>query len=181
MGKGTCEEYLGKTFNQFVLHGNIRDKVMLGGVRNPTFISLKSFLSDELFASRDIIMFYDRSPGVQFNDKNGMADFKRAVTGDVISSKQSVDLPRDPQRIFPLLEQYFLLRRSQNKSIACIIDFAETIVPADFIPPSYPDEMELQILAAVIECTSYSLLPAKYKKMDRDQIASRFEELKILG
>ena len=37
----------------------------------------------------------------------------------------------------------------------------------DFIPPSYPTEIELQNLAAVLECTSQSLLPAKYKHMDR--------------
>src|SRR5262249_14487716 len=31
----------------------------------------------------------------------------------------------------------------------------------DFIPPSYPTEIELQTIAAVLECTSRSLLPQR--------------------
>ena len=33
----------------------------------------------------------------------------------------------------------------------------------DFIPPSYPTEIELQNLVAVLECTSRKLLPEKYR------------------
>jgi SpoVK/Ycf46/Vps4 family AAA+-type ATPase len=40
----------------------------------------------------------------------------------------------------------------------------------DFIPPSYPTEIEMQNLAAVLECTSRSLLPAKYKDIDRAEV-----------
>ena len=40
----------------------------------------------------------------------------------------------------------------------------------DFIPPSYPTEIELQNLAAVLECTSRSLLPRKYRDLDRGEI-----------
>jgi AAA+ superfamily predicted ATPase len=47
----------------------------------------------------------------------------------------------------------------------------------DFIPPSYPDEIELQNLAAVMECTSRSLLPEKYRAMDRGEITRRAAEL----
>lgn len=43
----------------------------------------------------------------------------------------------------------------------------------DFIPPAYPAEIELQILAAVVECTSKSLLPRKYREMDREELARR--------
>ena len=32
----------------------------------------------------------------------------------------------------------------------------------DFIPPSYPTEIDLQNIVAVLECTSKSLLPKKY-------------------
>jgi len=50
----------------------------------------------------------------------------------------------------------------------------------DFIPPSYPTEIELQNLAAVLECTSKSLLPAKYRDMDRGEIVRRANELAAL-
>ena len=48
---------------------------------------------------------------------------------------------------------------------------------ADFIPPSYPTEIELQNLVAVLECTSKSLLPEEYREMDRGEILRRVGEL----
>jgi hypothetical protein len=50
----------------------------------------------------------------------------------------------------------------------------------DFIPPSYPTEIELQNLSAVLECTSRSLLPEKYRDMDRAEIIRRANELAAL-
>ncbi|MBD3616125.1 MAG: AAA family ATPase [Gracilimonas sp.] len=49
----------------------------------------------------------------------------------------------------------------------------------DFLPPTYPEEIELQTLSAVIECTSKELLPERYREMDRDDILSTIEELKF--
>lgn len=51
----------------------------------------------------------------------------------------------------------------------------------DFIPPSYPTEIELQNLAAVMECTSKALLPEKYRNMDRAEIIRRTNELAALS
>ncbi len=51
----------------------------------------------------------------------------------------------------------------------------------DFIPPSYPTEIELQTLVAVMECTSKGLLPPKYRTMDRGEVIRRAEELKLAG
>ena len=53
-------------------------------------------------------------------------------------------------------------------------------VVADFVPPSYPLEIELQNLAAVQECTSRELLPEVYRTMERDRITRRIRELKML-
>jgi hypothetical protein len=50
----------------------------------------------------------------------------------------------------------------------------------DFIPPSYPLQVELQTLAAVMECTSRSMLPSKYRDLDREAVVRRIEELKRL-
>jgi SpoVK/Ycf46/Vps4 family AAA+-type ATPase len=52
---------------------------------------------------------------------------------------------------------------------------------ADFIPPSYPVEIELQNLVAVLECTSRSLLPEKYRVMDRGDVTRRAAELSALA
>ncbi|MEX0599767.1 MAG: ATP-binding protein, partial [Rhodothermales bacterium] len=48
----------------------------------------------------------------------------------------------------------------------------------DFIPPTYPEEVELQTLAAVLECTSQSLLPERFREMDRETIVRRVQALK---
>ena len=53
-------------------------------------------------------------------------------------------------------------------------------VVEDFIPPSYPLQVELQNLAAVLECTSRAMLPPAFRQMPREQAVRRVEELKAL-
>jgi SpoVK/Ycf46/Vps4 family AAA+-type ATPase len=48
----------------------------------------------------------------------------------------------------------------------------------DFLPPTYPEEVELQTLTAVSECTSRALLPDKYRRMDRNKILKKIHQLK---
>jgi SpoVK/Ycf46/Vps4 family AAA+-type ATPase len=50
----------------------------------------------------------------------------------------------------------------------------------DFVPPSYPTEIELQNLVAVLECTSLKLLPARYRNADRVDLIRRVNELQSL-
>lgn len=54
------------------------------------------------------------------------------------------------------------------------------LVIEDFIPASYPAEIELQNLVAVLECTSKSLLPDRYRRADRAGIAAKVQQLKML-
>jgi SpoVK/Ycf46/Vps4 family AAA+-type ATPase len=51
----------------------------------------------------------------------------------------------------------------------------------DFIPPSYPTEIDLQNLVAVLECTSKSLLPVKYRDADRSEMIRHANELLALS
>lgn len=128
-----ARKYLSKTLNQFVLHGNVRDLVPAKLPSGYQFPRMKNFLSDDLFGSRDIVIFYDRSSGITFRDKKSQQDFARAIAGlDTASGSDfSSKLPRDPNRVFALLESYARLRVSNNKSVAIIIDYAETIVPVN--------------------------------------------------
>lgn len=48
----------------------------------------------------------------------------------------------------------------------------------DFLPPTYPEEIELQTLTAVSECTSKALLPERFRKLDRNKMLNRIQELK---
>lgn len=49
----------------------------------------------------------------------------------------------------------------------------------DFLPPTYPEEIELMNLAAVLECTSKELLPPSFRDMPREEVLSRIQELKM--
>lgn len=51
---------------------------------------------------------------------------------------------------------------------------------ADFLPPTYPEEIELMNYGAVLECTSKELLPARFRDMSRDEVLAKVEELKSL-
>ena len=61
------------------------------------------------------------------------------------------------------------------------VDLADVkAVLDDFVPPSYPTEIELQHLVAVLECTSKNLLPEKYRGADRTWVIRRVNELSAL-
>jgi SpoVK/Ycf46/Vps4 family AAA+-type ATPase len=48
----------------------------------------------------------------------------------------------------------------------------------NFLPQTNADEIELQTLAAVLECTHQDFLPAALRKLDRGEAARRFNVLK---
>jgi AAA+ superfamily predicted ATPase len=126
-----ARKYLSRTINQFLLHGNVHDLVALKHEEGYEFQRLKTFLSDEFFGARDFVIFYDRSSGIYFRDQETQADFNRAISGrdSLLGTEYASKMPKDPVRVFALLEQYFRLRLEQKKSVALIIDYAETIVP----------------------------------------------------
>lgn len=126
-----ARKYFSKTINQFILHGNVRDAVPVKMKKGYSFQRFPAFLSEELFGSRDIVIFYDRSSGIHFRDKTSMADMQKAVAGmDALGGNEFAGkLPKDPVRFFSLLERYLRLRLADGKSVAVIIDYAETIVP----------------------------------------------------
>lgn len=132
-----ARKYFTKTVNQFVLYGGVRDLVPFeldeddDGNAGTDYVSLREFLVDDLFAARDLIIFYDRSAGIHFGNPETQRDFNRAISGyDTIFGTEYVKkLPKDPVRVFAVLENYFRLRLAEGKRIACVIDYAETIVP----------------------------------------------------
>ncbi|PQJ36199.1 AAA family ATPase [Salinibacter sp. 10B] len=127
-----ARKYFTKTIAAFILHGDIRDVVPTED-RDGTRIypPLRTFLTDDLFAARDIVVFYDRSAGIHFADDASKTDFNRALSGHdtIFGTDYQKNLPKDPPRVFSLLENYFRLRLSDGKRVACIIDYAETVAP----------------------------------------------------
>ncbi len=127
-----ARKYFTKTITQFILYGNVRDLVpTVDEQGEPTYVPLREFLNDDLFAARDLTLFYDRSTGIHFGDKTTQADFNRALSGydTIFGTDYARRLPKDPVRVLSVLENYFRLRLAEGKRIACIIDYAETIAP----------------------------------------------------
>jgi SpoVK/Ycf46/Vps4 family AAA+-type ATPase len=94
-------------------------------------------------------------------------------------------------RLAPEVEQYFAVRsaglsgadieavlaRARMKSAlrkdAAVTSEDLAAVLDDFVPPSYPNEIERQNLVAVLECTSRSLLPERFRTADRNELIER--------
>src|SRR5499427_10413247 len=127
------EKYYSRSFAVFVLYGNVRDCVPLRAHEGATsFVSLEDFLSRGLFAQRDLILHYDRG-GLSFGTPATQADFRRALEGyDSFHGTNFAQggLPRNPDAVLNLLDNYLRLRIADGKKIALVIDFAETIAPA---------------------------------------------------
>ena len=71
-----------------------------------------------------------------------------------------------------------LLAAMNNHVVISSQDLDETI--RDFNPPSYPHEIELQNLVAVLECTSREMIPKRFQNLERARLVSEIQELKVL-
>ncbi len=127
-----AEQYYTKTVSTFLLYGAVRDlqpNTLEDG--NTGFATLKTFLSDELFGGRDHVIFYDRSSGIRASSPDTQQDLSRAMAGyDALYGTDFAKvMPRDPARALQVLENYMRLRLSEGRSLALVIDFAETLAP----------------------------------------------------
>ena len=143
------EKYYSRSFAMFVLYGNVRDLVPLGTPEGESFVSLDDFLSRALFGQRDLVLHYDRG-GLSFGTPETQRDFRRALEGyDSFhgTSYSQGGLPRNPDAVLNLLDNYLRLRIADGKKIGLVIDFAETIAPAgDVSSMSAEDRNALVIL-----------------------------------
>lgn len=126
------EKYYSRSYAMFVLYGNVRDLVPLRQDGATDFVSLDEFLSHGLFGQRDLVLHYDRG-GLSFGNPDSQADFRRALEGyDSFhgSNYAQGGLPRNPDAVLNILDNYMRLRIADGRKIALVIDFAETIAPA---------------------------------------------------
>lgn len=143
------EKYYSRSFALFVLYGNVRDLVPLRRQPITDFVPLDEFLSGALFGQRDIVLHYDRG-GLSFGSSESQGDFRRGLEGyDSFhgTSYSQGGLPRNPDAVLNLLDNYLRLRIADGKKIGLVIDFAETIAPAgDVSSMSAEDRNSLVIL-----------------------------------
>ncbi|MCH8569204.1 MAG: AAA family ATPase [Balneolales bacterium] len=145
-----AQKYMSKTINHFILHGNVRDLVMYSATdEKPDFIRLSRFLGDELFGSRNVVLYYDRAGGIHFRDSDSRNDFYQALPASYqpagpttagYGRREAEPLPRNPAAVLALLEKYFRIRLEDGKSVALVIDYAETIAPNAEAASSGPED-----------------------------------------
>ncbi|PYV57566.1 MAG: AAA family ATPase [Acidobacteria bacterium] len=143
------EKYYSRSYALFLLSGNVRDLVQLRGAEGTDFVPIEDFLFNALFGQRDLVLHYDRG-GLSFGSSDSQADFRRALEGyDSFHGTNYAQggVPRSPDAVLNLLDNYLRLRIADGRKIGLVIDFAETIVPAgDMSSMSAEDRNSLVIL-----------------------------------
>jgi len=128
-----ARNYYTKTVTTFLLYGAVRDlqpAFTNEGARR--FVPLKQFLSEELFETRDYTIFYDRSTGLRAATPEMQRDLLRAAEtyDSMYGTGHAAALPREVGRALPLLESFVRTRIAEGKSVAVVVDYAETVAPA---------------------------------------------------
>ncbi|HKL19313.1 MAG TPA: AAA family ATPase, partial [Halalkalibaculum sp.] len=181
-----------------------RDASGDSGVSSRVFSQIATFMSDTRNRGRIIWFLMTARPDLMPIDlkRQGRAEEhlalfpphtkeERVELFEAMSKKTGLQLTEDyvPQVIEQGLKTYSgadmeaALTRAKFRAAAQgkkkvtpeILDLALN----DFLPPTYPEEVELQTLSAVIECTSKELLPERYQDMDRGEILEKIENLKL--
>jgi SpoVK/Ycf46/Vps4 family AAA+-type ATPase len=148
--KKLAERYYTKTVSTFLVYGAVRDLQPAVGVDGkPAYVDLRSFFADELFGSRDLVLFYDRSSGIRGASPEVQQDLSRGIAGyDALYGTDFARAPpRDPGRALQLLENYLRMRMADGRSLALVVDFAETLAPnSDVAQLSSEDRFALTTL-----------------------------------
>jgi SpoVK/Ycf46/Vps4 family AAA+-type ATPase len=141
-------KYCSKTANLYFVHGNIRDflphKMNEGEFM---FVKIQDYISEVLFGNRDIIVFYDKSSGISFCMSQMEKDYLKAMSARYPSVPPEEFLTRDPVKAFDYLERYFAMNIPKELRIVLIVDYAETIIPADEI--GHLDEVDRYCLVTL--------------------------------
>ena len=147
--KQLSERYYSGAFSTFVVHGNVNDLVLSEPPRGKrTYLPLQKFLQTVLFAQRDAVICYDRGGGLTFATAEMQNDFRNALSGydSFHGTKYSQALPRNPDGVLTILDNYMRLRLNDNRKIALIIEYADTIVPAGDVGGMTPDDRNALVI-----------------------------------
>ncbi len=123
------DRYLSGESSVFLLHGNTRDiqpsQDADGTVR---YTSIREFLERFLGRTKDLVVYYNLSEGVEFGSRAQETAFKRTLTARrLMAGRDPVEtLPRAPGQVLPLLEE---LVTDPTQRASVVIDYIETIVP----------------------------------------------------
>ncbi|MBN2873786.1 MAG: AAA family ATPase [Spirochaetales bacterium] len=182
-----------------------RDQDGDSGTSNRIFAQLASFMGNTEFRGRIIWFLITCRPDLLPIDlkRQGRAeehlalfypdnDVEKEALFDVLVRKLDLSIRKFPiSDLFRRFKHEFsgadleaVLIRAKLKatmdarSFVTREDLEETM--ADFVPPAYPHEIELQNLVAVVECTSKEMVPKRFQSLDRSRLVKDIQELKSL-
>ena len=124
--------YESNAVNQFILHGNVHDRMVLPGSGpdpGPVLGNLQQFLLDVLMPRFDVVLSYDLGNGVRI-ERGGQTFTKWP------GWKESEPLPKSPRAAVEFLTHYFryganLARMGRGRlSVGCIINSSHLVAPA---------------------------------------------------
>jgi AAA+ superfamily predicted ATPase len=182
-----------------------RDQEGDSGTSNRVFAQIASFMGNTEYRGRIIWFLITCRPDLIPIDlkRQGRAeehlalfypdtDAEREALFDVLVRKLDLSIRKFP--VFEILKKFrhefsgadleaVLIRAKlraamSERTFVSREDMEEAL--ADFIPPAYPHEIELQNLVAVLECTSKEMVPRRYRNPDRTKLVQEIQELKSL-
>lgn len=121
--------YLSGEASMFLLHGNVRDvypwEESDGSVR---YVTLREFLERFLGRSKDVVVYYNLSEGLEFPDRTVAARFRAAVDARRLLEGKGplVGLPSDPSDVLGVLED---LVTDPSVRAGVVLDYVETVAP----------------------------------------------------
>lgn len=130
------DKYCSTTANLYFIHGNIRDFLPHQNENNTgrfIFVKIRDYISEVIFGNKDIIVFYDSSGGVSFCTSQMKENYLETMHKAFPETPIEDFFSRDPMQAFSYLEQYFAMNFGRDCRIVLIIDYAETIIPAEEI------------------------------------------------
>jgi hypothetical protein len=122
--------YEGGGLNQFILHGNVADRMVLPVAPAPVLGNLQQFLLDVLMPRFDVVLSYDLGNGVRIV-KGGQTFTKWP------SYREGEPLPKSPRAAVEFLTQYFRYTANLARTptggrvqVGCVINSAHLVAPA---------------------------------------------------
>lgn len=141
----------GGTYSLFLLHGNIYDLFPVRDTDGVAYVPLKTFLVRRLFPGRSCLLFYDISDGLTFASADMQKRFFEwlEIYDNVENtSYHQQGLPRDFQRLAPILRRFFLRvaeEKEKWQGITLVVDFPEKLVPASDVASASSEERVNQV------------------------------------
>ena len=122
--------YESNAVSQFVIHGNVYDRLLIPSETKPRLGSLNEFLLEVLMPRFDVVLSYDLGNGIRV--EKGGAQFS---TWPFLKEKDHAILPKSPRAAVETLTHYFRfcanLRRLNANSlqVGCFLKGADLLAP----------------------------------------------------